>query len=995
MRSLKLLISSVAMIALLILAIIYPFSSVSAYSDGPYDPAEGSNIEGIGSEIWMNPKEIATPGSPYASVSLYQGHRYSNYLEGNQYSFALPVDADITGIEVSISHQSSSPNLDILDNVVSLVKGGVIVGDNKADQVTPWGTTFVVTTYGGPTDLWGSSWIPADINSLDFGVVLAVYRNNNGNKPHDALVDSMQITVYYGYSTTSSVQCGDGSPITYGDSTVCSVTVSRSVGGQTPSGAVDWTSDGSGVFDPNPCVLEGANGIATCSATYTPLAVGNGSHLVTATYNGNDFFSGSYASQTLDVLTRPITVTADALSKAFGQADPPFTYQITQGSLVFSDTFTGSLTREPGEDVGLYAILQGSLALPASYDLSFVSNTFTIYRADPTCDVTPYDLAYDATEHLASGTCTGAFGEDLPGLDLSLTAHTEAGDYTDPWTFTDQTGNYNDANGTVNDLIGKADATCDVTSYDLTYDGLPHSAEGTCTGVLGEALDGLDLSASTHTEAGNYTDPWTFTDQTGNYNDAIGSVNDLIGKADATCDLTPYDLTYDATEHLASGACTGVLGEDLPGLDLSLTAHTDAGSYTDPWAFTDQTGNYNDASGSVNDFIGMADATCDVTSYDLTYDGLPHTAEGACSGVLGEPLQGLDLSATTHTNAGNYPADPWSFTDLSGNYHSQNGTVDDHIGQADPTCDITPYNVVYDGNAHSASGACTGVLGEPLQGLDLSDTSHTDAGSYLADPWSFTDTSGNYLNTSGSVDDVIERADPACEITPYDVTYDANAHSASGACSGVLGEPLQGLDLSGTTHTDAGSYSDPWTFTSPSENYNDANGTVTDLIGKADATCLVTGYTAEYDQEFHIASGECTGILGEALAGLDLSGTRHMNVGVFPDDVWIFIDAMGNYNDVTGTVSDEIIKRHITVTADPKTKLVGQPDPEFTYRITSGSLLIFDSFTGELTREPGEDIGVYQILQGTLALPDYYELTYIGAKFTIISGKVFLPIIVR
>jgi len=55
--------------------------------------------------------------------------------------------------------------------------------------------------------------------------------------------------------------------------------------------------------------------------------------------------------------------------------------------------------------------------------------------------------------------------------------------------------------------------------------------------------------------------------------------------------------------------------------------------------------------------------------------------------------------------------------------------------------------------------------------------------------------------------------------------------------------------------------------------------------------------------------------------------------------------------------------------------------------------LVFDSFTGHLTREPGEDIGTYQILQGTLALPDYYEITYVGATFTIYGARILLPII--
>ncbi len=74
----------------------------------------------------------------------------------------------------------------------------------------------------------------------------------------------------------------------------------------------------------------------------------------------------------------------------------------------------------------------------------------------------------------------------------------------------------------------------------------------------------------------------------------------------------------------------------------------------------------------------------------------------------------------------------------------------------------------------------------------------------------------------------------------YDVTYDGGAHTATGTVSGVLGESLTGLDLSGTMHTNAGTYSDPWTFTDTTGDYSNASGTVTDKIAKAPSTTTVT-----------------------------------------------------------------------------------------------------------------------------------------------------------
>src|SRR5207237_1650232 len=143
---------------------------------------------------------------------------------------------------------------------------------------------------------------------------------------------------------------------------------------------------------------------------------------------------------------------------------------------------------------------------------------------------------------------------------------------------------------TVTDSIAKANAVINVTPYSVAYDGNSHTATGTATGVHSEDLSSeLVLSGTTHTNASAYTDTWTLADSTGNYNNASGTVNDSIAKANAQITVTPYSVTYDGNAHTATGTATGVKGESLTGLDLSATSHTDAGSATDAWTFTDST----------------------------------------------------------------------------------------------------------------------------------------------------------------------------------------------------------------------------------------------------------------------------------------------------------------------------------------------------------------------------------------------------------------------
>ncbi len=568
MNSSKSILRSAIIFVIMGILVILPLSAGRADTIGPYNPASGTNISTIGTQPWVAPENITEPGSPYATVVLYNKHTYSNYLQGTQYGFAIPVNASITGIEVTINRMSSSRNPNMLDNVVSLVKAGAIVGENKADVTEAWPTTLTIATYGGMTDTWGETWTPQDINSPDFGLVLAAVRDNNGNNSRAALVDTMQITVYYVYTTTTSVDCEGGASITYGENVNCIATVSRINGDLTPSGTVTWITNDSGTFEPNPCILTGSGGIATCSITYTPNAVGTGAHLVTATYDGDGYFTSSNGSQTVNVVLRPITVTAEPRTKLYGALDPQLTYQITTGSLVFGDSFTGTLTRETGEDAGLYAILQGTLALPVDYDLTYSGNYLTITKANPVCDISPYDVTYDGDAHTATGICTGVEGEILSGLNLNGTTHTNAGSYSDPWTFTDVTGNYFNTNGTVEDNIGKADATCVVTPYLVEYDRLAHTAAGICTGVMGENLVGLDLTGTTHTEINLYpSDPWTFTDASGNYNNRSGSVNDAIKVRAVTITVEPKSKPYGQPDPNLSFIIT--VGALLPGDSFS------------------------------------------------------------------------------------------------------------------------------------------------------------------------------------------------------------------------------------------------------------------------------------------------------------------------------------------------------------------------------------------------------------------------------------------
>jgi len=109
--------------------------------------------------------------------------------------------------------------------------------------------------------------------------------------------------------------------------------------------------------------------------------VGQGTAVITATQAGDaTYLPATNVTQTLTVNRAPITVTAHAKTKIYGDADPTLTYTITTGTLAGNDTFTGSLSRNTGITVGNYPITLGTLALNTNYVLTFVSNNLTVTK---------------------------------------------------------------------------------------------------------------------------------------------------------------------------------------------------------------------------------------------------------------------------------------------------------------------------------------------------------------------------------------------------------------------------------------------------------------------------------------------------------------------------------------------------------------------------------------------------------------------------------------
>ena len=147
-------------------------------------------------------------------------------------------------------------------------------------------------------------------------------------------------------------------------------------------------------------------------------------------------------SETVTINPKEVTVTADAKSKTYGEAEPELTY--TSSGLVGEDKLTGKLTREAGENAGTYAIQQGTLTAGDNYTISYTGADLTIEKAAseitkaPEANVLTYNGKEQALVTLgeaAGGTIRYALGE-------SAAIEPAAEAYTDTVPATKYSGTY-------------------------------------------------------------------------------------------------------------------------------------------------------------------------------------------------------------------------------------------------------------------------------------------------------------------------------------------------------------------------------------------------------------------------------------------------------------------------------------------------------------------------------------------------------------------------
>ena len=153
----------------------------------------GTYADSISSgDNWVNPTDALTYGENVAYCDITKND-VTEYLEIHGCGFQIPPQATINGIEMRMNRKGEST--DVYDSKVYIHTGNTDTAGPNYAAGNGWGGTYVVQTFGSPTDKWGRSWTPADINDYYFGVKLEC--TNDKSSSRYAYVDYMEMVVYW------------------------------------------------------------------------------------------------------------------------------------------------------------------------------------------------------------------------------------------------------------------------------------------------------------------------------------------------------------------------------------------------------------------------------------------------------------------------------------------------------------------------------------------------------------------------------------------------------------------------------------------------------------------------------------------------------------------------------------------------------------------------------------------------------------------------------
>ena len=173
---------------------------------------------------WQNTSNGSSQNDTYTSLLFTDGSNniqpaplsispadQTNYLVCKNLDTNIPTGASIEGIQIYIDRYNSftgDGTVTINDDAIYLTKNGTdTVGNNKSTGAT-WASldTDTYDSYGGVSDLWGTTWTASEINSDNFGVMVGPtieYTGLTSETGGSAKIDHVYVEITFTDNSTS------------------------------------------------------------------------------------------------------------------------------------------------------------------------------------------------------------------------------------------------------------------------------------------------------------------------------------------------------------------------------------------------------------------------------------------------------------------------------------------------------------------------------------------------------------------------------------------------------------------------------------------------------------------------------------------------------------------------------------------------------------------------------------------------------------------------
>ncbi len=518
---------------------------------------------------------------------------------------------------------------------------------------------------------------------------------------------------------------------------------------------------------------------------------------------------------------------------------------------------------------------------------------------------------------------------------------------------------------------GSATFSVAATGTGLSYQWL---LNGTVIGTSSS----LVLNNLTTSQAGVYT-----VIVSGTCNSVTNSANLTVSKAAASVTLGSLNQTYNGSAKAATATTTPTGLVVTFTYNGSTTAPTSAGSYTVVGTINDP--NYQ---GSATGTLVIAQASGSITLGNLnqTYNGSAESANATTTPSGLAVTFTYNGSATAPTSAGSYTVvgtinDP--------NYQgSATGTL--VIARASGSITLGSLNQTYNGSAESANATTTPTGLAVTFTYNGSTTAPTSAGSYtvvgtINDP--------NYQGSaSGTL--VIAQASGSITLGNLNQTYNGSPESATATTTPSGLAFTFTYNGSATVPTSAGSYTVVGTINDP--NYQGST-TGTLVINPAPLTITATANNKTYDGNTNAAAVPLvTGLQGfDTVVNLaETYDTPNAGTGkTLNVSAYVVNDGNSGANYAVTTVASSagvITPATLTVTADDKSRMCGQPNPALTVSYSgfiSGESTNVLTSTAVLstTATVNSTAGEYPITASGAGAANY-TVTYADGTLTVIQA---------